>query len=107
MNTIRFTTFIAALEGRRKFWRDFDRRQTREHQAAEMEWLRQARAKLRELVKADYATLKDQAMNYLPFGRTPNCPALREPRFTVDTKGTWSEAHSLLTWDPDAKTSVC
>jgi len=122
VNTIRFTTFIAALEGRRKFWRDFDRRQTREHQAAEMEWLRQARAKLRELVKADYATLKDQAMNYLPFGRTPNCPALREPklddvlaavnltqstRFTVDTKGTWSEAHSLLTWDPDAKTSVC
>ena len=126
MNTIRFTSkeaFIAALEGRRKFWRDFDARQTREHKAAERQWLTEARAKLRELAKADYATLKETCGNYMPLGRTPSCPALREPqidrvlaainhtqstRFTVDGgSGAWREAHSLLTWDPDAPTSVC
>jgi len=125
VNTIRFTSkeaFIAAVEGRRKFWRDFDRRQEREHKAEELKWLADTRARLREAIKWDYATLKRKASYGLPLDRTPNCPVLREPqidrvlaainltqstRFTVDMKGTWREAHLLLTWDPDARTSVC
>lgn len=128
MNTIRFASkddFIAALEGRRAFWREFDKRQEREHKAAERELLVKARAKLREAVKWDYPTLKanlDWSGDLKLAGRAPECPVLWEPKidkvlaalrltggksFSVDSSGVWSEAHTLLTFDPDARTKVC
>lgn len=128
MNTIRFTSreaFIEALEGRRKFWRDYDKRQAREHKAAEAKWLTDARKTLREAVRWDYDTLKKNLRygNELRLGETPRCPRLMEPgidrviaalkvtngkSFTVQQGiGAWTEAHTLLTWDPDARTSVC
>lgn len=128
MNTIRFQSreaFIDALEARRSFWRDFDKRQEREHKAAEQKWLKDARATMREALRWDYATLA-KAFDYDGALRalrdTPSCPRLREPRidrvlaalkltqsksFVVDTQGAWSLAHELLTEDPDARTSVC
>jgi hypothetical protein len=128
MNTIRFESreaFVKALEGRRKFWREYDKRQEREHKAAEQEWLVKARAKMREAIKWDYATLKE-AVDYsgrLPLsGDAPSCPRLVEPRldrvlaalrltngktFTVDSSGVWADAHDLLISDPDARTKVC
>lgn len=128
MNTIRFETreaFIAALEGRRKFWRDYDKRQEREHKAAEQQWLTKARAKMREAVKWDYAALKE-GVDYsgrLPLaGDAPACPRLVEPKldrvlaalrltngktFTVDSSGAWGDAHDLLISDPDAPKTVC
>lgn len=127
MNTIRFQSreaFIEALEGRRKFWRDFDKRQERDHKAAEQAWLTKARVTLREAVKWDYDTLKKN-IDYggaLRLRDVPSCPRLMEPKidnvlralsftqskaFVVDTQGAWSEAHNLLTWDPDERTKVC
>lgn len=127
MNTIRFQSkeaFIAALEGRRKFWQDYDKRQEREHKAAEQAWLVKARAKLREALKWDYETIKKN-LDYggvLRLRDTPSCPRLMEPKidstlralkftqskaFVVDTNGAWSEAHNLLTWDPDERKTVC
>lgn len=129
MNTIRFTSkeaFIAALEERRPFWRAYDQRQAREHKAAEQQWTKDARVKLREAAKWDYPTLKaalswNGSLRVLD-EKLPPCPRLMEPKidvilsalnytqgkaFTVDTNGAWSEAHTLLTWDPDAVTAVC
>lgn len=130
MNTIRFTSkeaFIDALEERRKFWRDYDRKQAREHKAAEQKWLTEARKTLREAVKWDYAKLKE-AIDYggrlnLVGERVPSCPRLMEPKideiiaalkvtggkaFTVSQGiGAWREAHNLLTWDPDAVKTAC
>lgn len=128
MNTIRFASkeaFIEALEGRRAFWREYDKRREQEHKAAEKQWLTAARATLRDALKMDYASLSSRdgrrsATVYL--GDLPRCPALMEAKldkviaplrlsqgktFNVDSRGVWSEAHNLLTWDPDAKTSVC
>lgn len=126
MNTIRFTTkeaFVAALEGRRPFWRAYDKRQAREHKAQEQAFLSAARAKMRACLKMDYEALcKEARYGSLDLGNRPTCPALMEPKidkvlaalkhtqgrvFTVGTSGSWSEAHNLLTWDPDAPTSVC
>jgi hypothetical protein len=127
MNTIRFTSkeaFVAALEERRRFWQDFDARQEREHKAAERKYLADARLVLREAVKWDYETLlaKVDWNGAIRIGEKPKCPRLMEPKidqvlaslkftqgkaFTVDTQGAWSEAHNLLTWDPDQRTAVC
>lgn len=129
MNTIRFTSreaFVAALEARRPFWRDYDKQQAREHKAKEQAYLTEARAKFREAVKWDYPTLK-QNLSWngtlrLLEDKQPDCPVLMESKidrvlaalkftqgkaFTVDTTGAWSEAHTLLTWDPDAQTKAC
>jgi len=126
LNTIRFNTreaFIEALEGRRKFWRDYDKRSEREHKAAEQKFLTDARAKMRAALKMDYEALcKEAQYGSLSLGERPRCPALMEPKidkvlaalkhtqgkgFTVGTTGVWSEAHNLLTWDPDARLTVC
>lgn len=130
MNTIRFASkeaFIEALEGRRVFWREYDKRREQEHKAAEKQWLTDARAKLRDALKMDYATLTTEdkggyRRSAVYLGDLPRCPALMEAKldkviaplrlsqgktFNVDSRGVWSEAHNLLTWDPDAKTSVC
>jgi hypothetical protein len=126
VNTIRFTSkddFIAALEGRRKFWRDFDKRNEKAHKDAEKQYLDKARAKLREALKWDYATLKKNiSYDDIHIGKPPACPVLSEPKidrvvaalkftqskaFVVDSQGVWAMAHDLLTDDPDARTSVC
>lgn len=128
MNTIRFATkedFIAALEGRRPFWRDYDKRQAAQHHADEKQWLSTARATLREALKMDYKTLRETASDYygrLTLGEAPKCPVLEEPKidrvlaalrltcgksFSVDSNGAWETAHHLLTADPSAPKTVC
>lgn len=130
MNTIRFNSkadFIAALEGRRKFWRDYDARQTREHRAAEQKWLAETRAALREALKWDYKKLSkaldwNGRLSSDQLAKAPACPKVKltdldrvikslnythAKVFNVDSQGAWSEAHSLLTWDPSAPTDVC
>jgi hypothetical protein len=124
-NAIRFAdreSFIAALEERRPFWRAYDKRRAAEHKAQEREYLAEARAKLREALKLDYATLKERHGYSVPIGSAPSCPVLMEAKidtvlaslkltqsksFTVDSHGGWETAHKLLTWDPDAVTTVC
>lgn len=127
-NTIRFTSreaFVQALEDRRPFWRDYDAKQERQHKADEKAWLNETRAKLREVLKLDYDALKIKLRGYygeLPLGKAPECPVPQEPRidkvlrslaltqsksFTVDSRGTWDDAHWLLTHDPDERKSVC
>ncbi len=123
MNTIRFQTkqaFMSALEGRRVFWRAFDERQEREHRAAEQAWLEDARAKLRQALEWDYETFKKKGSLY--FDTAPRCPVLMEMKldnilsvlsytqaksFQVNSEGSWATAHQLLTWDPNAKQTVC
>jgi hypothetical protein len=86
MNTIRFNdkdAFIAALEARRPFWREYDKRQEREHKAAEQKWLTDTRKTLRDAAKFDYTAMKE-AVSYR--GRlggldsAPSCPRLMEPK---------------------------
>ena len=129
MSTIRFSSkkdFVAALEARRKFWRDYDSERTREHHAAEQAFLRDARARMREALKLPYPDLK-ALLRYdysLPLGDKPDqCPRRQEKSldqvlaalkltssnvFSVeDGRGAWQIAHYLLTADPRAKSTVC
>jgi hypothetical protein len=125
MNSVRFNdkqSFIAALEARRPFWRAFDKRQAAEHKAQEKAYLEEARARLREALKMDYATLKKTHSYSVPIGSAPSCPVLMEAKidrvlsalaftqsksFTVGSEGMWADAHTILTYDPDAPKTVC
>jgi hypothetical protein len=126
VNTIQFSSkdaFIKALEERRRFWREYDKRQEQEHKTAEKQYLASVREKLREALKWDYATLKKNiSYDDLPVGKPPACPVVMEPKvdrvlralsftnaksFRVDTSGVWADAHDLLTRDPDERKTVC
>lgn len=117
--------FIAALEGRRQFWRDYDTDRTAQHVQDERAWLESARTKLRSRLTWSYEDFKKAerfSSAAVSLGEFPSCPVLMEHKldnvlsvlaytqsklFRVDDKGTWAEAHKLLTWDPNAKTTVC
>ena len=130
MNTIRFESkdaFVAALESRRAFWQDVDTKAEKKHKAAEQAWLKEARRRMEKALKMDYDELREAAGgrwgHSLSLGKdAPECPVLQEARldsvlaaltfsqgktFTVDSQGVWSEAHVMLTHNPNARRTVC
>jgi hypothetical protein len=116
---------LEALEARRPWAAELDRKQTQLHKAAEKEALNHFRSKCREAVKWSYDEAKKQTM-YTRAGRDwfepPSCPtsivqmldaALEEirrdgrQRYQISHRGGFHRIHYLLSYDENAKPDVC
>lgn len=128
MPTLTFTRdqLIEALEGRRKWAEDYDRRNLAAHEKAEKDYLRRFRERCREMAKWSYDDIKKDTRYGSPrvdVGDRPSCPrsavaaldrelnvvrASRQHRFSVSGGSTnWSGIFWLLTHDETIEDDLC
>lgn len=114
---------LAALEARRPWATALDKKQMRDHAAAEKATLAKFKERCREALKWDYDTFKKNGYEIeVRWSDRPECPSPvlqtldsvikfvtqdGRKRYTVTPKGPLSKAHYLLTYDENARPDVC